>query len=1518
MNINIFDQFKASEHFAEDKAKRTFSPKLKPKRTFATTPSLKVAGEQLGEIQRSANQARKEGTGPSLTQTRQQEEGTPEHFMAANDVLEVGQPTGGVNSSPARDALRSEILKLADPKTGNFAPGTLNALKNELSKAKAEGRSVSVNDIRRLTGQDTDPVDEGATIVSEMARQSASVPARLAGAAASSGLKEALGDNHPVAVGADMAGQFAGQAISGLGELSSAVQWAEDTANEGASGGLRNLLFNLIPVGASSALKLGGKVFKSAREYLQALKVEEPGKAAQIDEALKAPDLDQQFQEVLDRRQQILSDLKANEGVEQPGQGVIDTSQLQPDARIDRSAFTDNLKSQETPMVTEPGPKFVTKPAPKEIPVKSNSETVNSTNVPETGTAKEPWQMTREELDALSYDDFRNADRAVGRKWGDLYWARQHGNISDADAAILARIDEQSHDFHEVGKKHIAEREARQAAANQVIEAGEPWRASREHFVGYHKTGSIESRAYERYATSKGIDFVKRDQYPIQVDQIEVNGKTLDIRQENEPLRYVKEDADGNIVRDANGMATYLSPEEMKAQGYPSHSAGLAVFDGDRPVGFASNEFGTAGVWVVDEFQGKGIGARLLDDFMQRHPRIKKIGQMTPSGEKMTGAYHKRLVAQALSEGKPVPPEILADYPDLAKKYAQETLPSPYNSNSVEAVKSGDAAQGQTGVTASRGVHDRQTEVDVRDPGNLDTGRSGLPNDTGASTSAGNGVESKPGDVRATGIANQVQSREAEAGLINQVAKGTGKSPQEWHEIGRKRYEAGEDWESLAKDIADGKKDANPSDMALLSFGKADYMRRMAPLREKALAGDKEARADLDKLQEQFDEFAKNVQAGKGVFGDFGRALQIGVGVDTGDFESVIQHLRERGVKPDPKVEAELQKTAKELADTRAELDRLKANPAEFTAQQALRQAPRARRFDRASAQKRIDENLQKLKELKPTAGVGSNKQRGAVSITVDDLKRSVDQLKLVKDITLDWARINIGANLEDAILGVQGIFKAQGIDIDRDAIVHALNHTEPGTPMSDSAKSALNVKRQAVAEGNLAEKEANLAAPRSFNVVKRAKVKTVDAHLEDLKAKERLLDSRIRNKIREQQTPRVKRWFNTGVQTVRGTILGSDIGVLTRQGLFSLARPKSFLKGIGQGAKAALSEENLAKWANDQDSARMSDGKLAISIEKEAGLSTTDALNSHEEAILGQLFRKIPGIGKLAGGLERFQTVFINTVRKEIFRASYEKGLTMPELQARARFINNATGRGNIKNVPSSLQAILTSPRYEASRWAMIGEAVRNPVEALANKGSRQNLQDMAVTAAGVYALFKASELAGYTVDFDPQSSDFLKMRKGNEVWDVSAGLAPRLRDVLRVALAAKASATGQKTPFGQGFGDIAQKALTRTVSPAVKTPVDETVKGIARANGVSKPVGVIQPYPDNMDGWAWNFAPLIVQSFAQALGEEGPAAAVQAGLKEFVGTSVNRYPKTEGKKKLSFTLKAPKAPKPKFKPLK
>jgi rubrerythrin len=185
----------------------------------------------------------------------------------------------------------------------------------------------------------------------------------------------------------------------------------------------------------------------------------------------------------------------------------------------------------------------------------------------------------------------------------------------------------------------------------------QPQEMTEDEFIDYHKTGTIPMNAYDRYDTSEGISFVKKDHYPILLKTLMLKNQPVEIRQFTIPAKYVKwapktfKDKRGeyvaeDIVRDEKGDPIYMTDEEATAAGRATKEIGLAAFVGDRPIGFASNEFGTAGVWVVGEFQKQGLGTLLLKEFMRLNPNIKRIGQMTPAGEKLTRSLHREYVKE--------------------------------------------------------------------------------------------------------------------------------------------------------------------------------------------------------------------------------------------------------------------------------------------------------------------------------------------------------------------------------------------------------------------------------------------------------------------------------------------------------------------------------------------------------------------------------------------------------------------------------------------------------------------------------------------------------------------------------------------------------------------------------------------------------------------------------------------------------------------------------------------------------
>ncbi len=461
----------------------------------------------------------------------------------------------------------------------------------------------------------------------------------------------------------------------------------------------------------------------------------------------------------------------------------------------------------------------------------------------------------------------------------------------------------------------------------------------------------------------------------------------------------------------------------------------------------------------------------------------------------------------------------------------------------------------------------------------------------------------------------------------------------------------------------------------------------------------------------------------------------------------------------------------------------------------------------------------------------------------------------------------------------------------------------KPGNP----AVAALRGKRDELAraraaQAQIAELERRLREG-DYHLEPR-KTRAASRQLEDLRAQRDLLKRQVQAHIDAAKPKTVLQRAGEVTGNVRRMILGGDLGTLTRQGLFAWSHPITAARAVGTGARAAFSETAMAKWEMELRE-RTINGKSAAVERKRAGLQITDTIVRPEELVVARLLKRIPVAGPVAAGLERGQTTFINAVRAELFDQALREGMNPHELRLRASFINASTGRGNVQRVPELLKVLMTSPRYEASRWEILWQPFKNSGALAAglakgegvNRAAAANLKDMAMTTAGLLALFKTAELAGYEVEWDPLQSDFGKMRKGDEVWDVSAGIAPRLRDVARVVVATL------NPDYRKNLFQVAGKAALRTVSPGIRTPIEQGSIALQRARGNTEPASPFQGFKSREDREGLiTLAPLIAQSVRETLGWEGdpetprgPGGAAWTGGRELIGQGVNRYPKPE-----------------------
>jgi hypothetical protein len=222
--------------------------------------------------------------------------------------------------------------------------------------------------------------------------------------------------------------------------------------------------------------------------------------------------------------------------------------------------------------------------------------------------------------------------------------------------------------------------------------------------------------------------------------------------------------------------------------------------------------------------------------------------------------------------------------------------------------------------------------------------------------------------------------------------------------------------------------------------------------------------------------------------------------------------------------------------------------------------------------------------------------------------------------------------------------------------------------------------------------------------------------------------------------------------------------------------------------------------------------------------------LNSEEQFLNSYVgdIPKLTGIPQTVAASQRGYVGFLNKLRSDVFDGMVKtmKGLghethttvgdqMVPSkgVEAIARFINNATGRGelpgNMNKLTNELNALLWSPRMISSRINMLA----NPkIYMDLPKGMRlEGLKSLLGIASMSLVINGLGILGGATVGTNILSTDFMKSRfKGGKIVDPNAGMQQYIVGAARF-LAGK---TDSNTPTSRL--DIAGRFLANKESPA------------------------------------------------------------------------------------------------------
>jgi len=375
-----------------------------------------------------------------------------------------------------------------------------------------------------------------------------------------------------------------------------------------------------------------------------------------------------------------------------------------------------------------------------------------------------------------------------------------------------------------------------------------------------------------------------------------------------------------------------------------------------------------------------------------------------------------------------------------------------------------------------------------------------------------------------------------------------------------------------------------------------------------------------------------------------------------------------------------------------------------------------------------------------------------------------------------------------------------------------------------------------------------------------------------------------------------------------RSLMASTDFSAPLNQALIAtISYPDLSAKAVQQMIKATVSQDAFDQWFYElKDDPRydlMKELKLRISD------PNSPFLTAKEEAFMGGYAEQIPGVGVLVKASERAYVQYLNKLRVDLFNRFVDRfeaqGKTYannPKLyKATAKYINNITGSGNLPKIGSLdfeqfapvFNAALFSPRLMASRIQMLNPIYFGTlpkelkIQYAKDMGSTLALGSIILTLFALYGKTQGDDEEKITVETDPTSSDFARIKQGDVRWDIWGGLQPYVRLAAQIGYGErKSTRTGLKQSldgegaFGITRGDVLGSFIRGKLSPIPAIAFDLAQGRNAAGEKVTLEKELFS-----------HLLPLSAQSIAEAIKEEGPSKIVSAGLPAIFGIGLQVY---------------------------
>lgn len=294
-------------------------------------------------------------------------------------------------------------------------------------------------------------------------------------------------------------------------------------------------------------------------------------------------------------------------------------------------------------------------------------------------------------------------------------------------------------------------------------------------------------------------------------------------------------------------------------------------------------------------------------------------------------------------------------------------------------------------------------------------------------------------------------------------------------------------------------------------------------------------------------------------------------------------------------------------------------------------------------------------------------------------------------------------------------------------------------------------------------------------------------------------------------------------------------------------------------------------------------------------------AVGNLEEAFPTTAPEKIPILGRAYKASEAAYTAFVQKTRADVFDKYLEiankSGVDttdQTELRSIGKLVNSLTGRGSLgelEAVGNKVNNVFFSPRFLKSNIDTLThpfgvDLAGGKVTPFARKQAAINLVKIVSGTAAVITI--ANAVRPGSVELDPRSSDFGKIKIGDTRFDVTGGSSSIITLAARLAtMSSKSTTTGQVSKLNSGkYGaetgvDVANDFIDNKLSP-VGSVIKDLLQGKNQNTGT-------KPTVTNEIGNL--FTPLGVQNLTSMKGNPNAANPMLTLIIDGLGINANTY---------------------------